>query len=260
MRKSFDIATAGGLGLGVIAIFGSFMLEGGQLGALILLPAMIIVFGGTLAAAMIGTSTKDFLTIGRLMRLALFPPRYEVQEAIDNIVRYSTLARKDGLLALEKELAQVTNPFMRKVLRFAIDGTEPDVLRSLAETEVRYVTERHSHGASIFQKMGGYSPTMGIIGTVMGLIATLASAGDDPNTLIRHIASAFIATLWGVFMANIVWLPIADKLKHIHNEEYLFMDMIVEGILSIQAGEIPSVIKAKLNSMLPASVQEAGST
>ena len=98
---------------------------------------------------------------------------------------------------------------------------------------------------------------MGIIGTVMGLIATLAKAGDDPNTLIRSIAGAFIATLWGVFMANIVWLPIADKLKHIHTEEYFFMDMIVEGILSIQAGEIPSVIKAKLNSMLPASEQEA---
>jgi chemotaxis protein MotA len=104
--------------------------------------------------------------------------------------------------------------------------------------------------------MGGYSPTMGIIGTVMGLIATLASAGDDADILIRHIAGAFVATLWGVFMANIVWLPIADKLKHIHNEEYLFMDMIVEGVLAIQAGEIPSVIRARLNSMLPAGEQE----
>ena len=131
------------------------------------------------------------------------------------------------------------------------------MLRALAETEVNYVGERHSRAAAIFQKMGGYSPTMGIIGTVMGLIATLASAGEDANILIRHIASAFIATLWGVFMANIVWLPIADKLKHIHDEEYLFMDMIVEGVLSIQAGEVPSVIKAKLNSMLPAAQQEA---
>jgi chemotaxis protein MotA len=104
--------------------------------------------------------------------------------------------------------------------------------------------------------MGGYSPTMGIIGTVMGLIATLAAAGGDPNDLIRSIASAFIATLWGVFMANIVWLPIADKLKNIHHEEHLFMDMIVEGVLAIQAGEIPSVIKAKLNSMLPSGEQE----
>jgi chemotaxis protein MotA len=116
--------------------------------------------------------------------------------------------------------------------------------------------ERHSRAASILQKMGGYSPTMGIIGTVMGLISTLAAAGDDANTLIRHIAGAFIATLWGVFMANIVWLPLADKLKHINNEEFLYKDVITEGVLSIQAGEIPSVIKARLNSMLPAGEQE----
>jgi len=257
MRRTFDITTAAGLGLGVVAIFGSFMWEGGEVAGLLLGPAMLIVFAGTFAAAIIGTSLKNFLKIGKMLRLVLFPPRYEVAEAIRNIVHFSTIARKEGLLALEKELVKVDNPFMKKVLRFAIDGTEPAILRSLAETEVLYVGERHAQSAAIFQKMGGYSPTMGIIGTVMGLIATLASAGDDPNKLIRHIAGAFVATLWGVFMANLVWLPIADKLKHIHNEEYLFMDLIVEGILSIQAGEIPSVIKAKLNSMLPSGEQEA---
>jgi chemotaxis protein MotA len=256
MRRSFDITTAAGLTLGIAAIFGSFVWEGGHVGALLLGPAMLIVFAGTFAAAMIGTSLKNFLQMGKMFMLVLFPPQYNVPDAIDSIVRYSTIARKEGLLALEKELDKVSNLFMRKILRFAIDGTEPEILRTLAQTEVTYVNERHAQSASLFQKMGGYSPTMGIIGTVMGLIATLAAAGDDPNELIRHIASAFVATLWGVFMANIVWLPIADKLKHIHNEEYLFMDMIVEGILSIQAGEIPSVIKAKLNSMLPSGEQD----
>jgi len=251
MKKSFDIGTAGGLAFGVLSIFGSFILEGGQVGALILLPAMVIVFGGTVATALIGSPLRSVLNLGKMFMLSLFPPKYDVKTTIDNIVRYSTVARKDGLLALEKELDQVENPFMKKILRFAIDGTDPEVLRSLAETEVDYITERHSLGASIFAKMGGYSPTMGIIGTVMGLIATLASAGEDPNTLIHHIASAFIATLWGVFMANIVWLPIADKLKSIHTEEHLFMNMIVEGLLAIQAGEIPSVIRAKLSAMLP---------
>jgi chemotaxis protein MotA len=179
-----------------------------------------------------------------------------VKETIETIVRYSSIARKEGLLSLEKELDGSPDPFMKKMLRFAIDGTDPDVLRSLAETEVEYAAQRHSQNASIFAKMGGYSPTMGIIGTVMGLIATLAAAGEDANKLIHHIASAFIATLWGVFMANLVWLPLADKLKHIQNEENLFTQMIVEGILSIQAGEIPSVIKARLNSMLPSGEQE----
>lgn len=256
MKRSPDIATVAGLALGVIAIFGSFLWEGGSLAGLLLPPAMLIVFAGTFAAALIGTSLKTFAGMGRLLQLVLFPPTFAVQESLAQIVRFSTIARKDGLLALEKELPKIDNAFMRKILRLAIDGTEPEVLRQLAETEVNYVAERHAQGAALFQKMGGYSPTMGIIGTVMGLIATLASAGEDPDTLIRHIASAFVATLWGVFMANIVWLPIADKLKYIHNEEYFYMDLIVEGILGIQAGEVPSVIKAKLNSMLPAAQQE----
>jgi chemotaxis protein MotA len=256
MKRTLDIATVAGLALGVTAIFGAFLWEGGNLTGILLPPAMLIVFAGTFAAALIGTSLKTFLSMGTMIKLVLFPPTYAKEDAIATLVRFSTIARKDGLLALERELGSVENPFMRKTLRFAIDGTEPEILRSLAETEVDYVTERHAQSAGLFQKMGGYSPTMGIIGTVMGLIATLASAGEDADTLIRHIASAFVATLWGVFMANIVWLPIADKLKHIHNEEYLFMDMIVEGVLAIQAGEIPSVIKARLNSMLPAAEQE----
>jgi chemotaxis protein MotA len=257
MKKSFDISTAGGLAFGVVSIFGSFMLEGGEVGALILIPAMVIVFGGTFATAMIGTSTKSLGVIGKMFMLVLFPPKYDLRGTIDSIARFATVARRDGLLALEKELGTIENSFFRKVLRFAIDGTEPESLKSIAETEVHHIGERHSQYGSIFQKMGGYSPTMGIIGTVMGLIATLAAAGEDPNKLIHHIASAFIATLWGVFMANIVWLPIADKLKFIHNEEQLYMEMIAEGVMSIQQGEIPSVIRAKLNSMLPSTEQEA---
>jgi chemotaxis protein MotA len=255
MRRSFDITTAGGLVLGMVAVFGSFMWEGGNIDGLLLAPAMLIVFVGTFAAAMIGTSMEQFSSMGRMILLALFPPQYAVREAIESIVRFSTTARRNGLLALERELTTVDNPFMKKIMRFAIDGTEPEVLRGLAETEVNYVSDRHAQGAALFQRMGGYSPTMGIIGTVMGLIATLAAAGEDPAILIRHIAGAFVATLWGVLMANLVWLPIADKLRHIHDEEYLYMDVIVEGILAIQAGEIPTVIRAKLYSMLPAGAQ-----
>lgn len=255
MRRNVDINTIAGLALGVIGVFGSFFWEGGSLAGILVGPAIMIVFVGTFAATMIGTSLKAFLNIYKLLRIVIVPPVFALEESIQTIVRFSTIARRDGLLALEKELSTVSNSFMRKILRFAIDGTEPDVLRELAETEVQYVSERHVSGAMIFQKMGGYSPTMGIIGTVMGLIATLAAAGSDPEVLIRHIGTAFVATLWGVFMANLVWLPIADKLRHIHNEEYLFMDLIVEGILSIQAGEIPSVIKAKLYSMLPEDEQ-----
>ncbi len=155
MRRSLDIATVAGLTIGILAIFGSFMWEGGNLEGLFLPPAMLIVFAGTFAAAMIGTSMKTFLGMGRTINLVLFPPQFAVQESIDTLVRFSTVARKDGLLALEKELHNVDNVFMRKIMRFAIDGTEPEVLRTLAETEVNYVSERHAQSASLFQKMGG---------------------------------------------------------------------------------------------------------
>jgi chemotaxis protein MotA len=256
MKRRFDISTIGGLALGVAAIFGSFILEGGEMAGLMSIAPLIIVFAGTFAATIVGAGLKNFLKIGSLIRLTIFPPVYEIRDAIGHIVKYSTIARKDGLLALEKELDGVVDPYMRKMLRFTIDGTDPAVLREQAEAEMNNTEERHYQCADLFQKMGGYSPTMGIIGTVMGLIATLAAAGGDPNQLIKSIAGAFIATLWGVFMANIVWLPIADKLKTIQAEESVFMELITEGVLAIQDGEIPSVIKARLNSMLPSRQQQ----
>jgi chemotaxis protein MotA len=258
MNRKFEISTIGGLLLGILAIFGSFILEGGRMGGLVSIPPLIIVFGGTIAAAIIGVGLKNFLKIGVLVRFTVFPPTFAVKETISQLVRYSTIARKDGLLVLERELEKIPNVFMKKILRFTIDGADPVVLRNLAETEIANSEDRHFRGAELFEKMGGYSPTMGIIGTVMGLIATLAAAGGDPNQLIHSIAGAFIATLWGVFMANIVWLPIADKLKSIQAEERLFMELITEGVLAIQDGEIPSVIKAKLNSMLPSKEQDLG--
>lgn len=255
MKRTLEIGTIAGLLFGLIAIFGSFLMEGGNFGALIMIPAMTIVFGGTFATAMIGTSFKQFSKIWKFAIIAFMPPKQDVEKVIDSIVRYATVARKDGLLALEKELGGINQNFLKKMLRFAIDGTDPQTMRTVAEAEIGFLNERHSSNAQIFQKMGGYAPTMGIIGTVMGLIVTLANAGGNPNDLIHHIASAFIATLWGIFTANIIWLPIADKLKTIHGEESLVMEVTLEGVLALQAGEIPAIVKAKLRSMLPTSQQ-----
>jgi len=165
------------------------------------------------------------------------------------------IARKEGLLTLERHLSAVEDKYLLKMLRYLIDGIDISVLRSLSEMDLHHVSERHQKNIHLFQRMGGYSPTMGIIGTVMGLIATLANAGEDPNQLIKHIASAFIATLWGVFMANIIWLPIADKLKSIDEEEQLYMSLISEGVIAIQEGEIPSVIRSKLSTMISSAEQ-----
>ncbi|MFZ1082055.1 MAG: MotA/TolQ/ExbB proton channel family protein [Candidatus Kryptoniota bacterium] len=255
MKRTLEIGTVAGLAFGLISIFGSFLMEGGKFGALIMIPAMTIVFGGTFATAMIGTSFKQFSRIWKFALIAFMPPKHDVEKLIESIVHYATIARKDGLLALEKELNSVGHAFLKKMLRFAIDGTDPQTMRAVAEAEMGFLNERHTSNAGVFQKMGGYSPTMGIIGTVMGLVVTLANAGGDPNELIHHIATAFIATLWGIFMANIVWLPISDKLKTIHGEENLIMEVTLEGVLALQAGEIPAIVRAKLRAMLPSSEQ-----
>ena len=250
MKKKLDIGTFFGLMLGLAAVFGSFLLEGGKMGAIIMLPAMVIVFGGTFATALIGTPMNVMKNFFKTMTISLYPPSYNYPIIIEEIVKYSMIARKEGLLTLERHLSAVEDKYLLKMLRYLIDGIDINVLRSLSEMDLLHVSERHHKNIQLYQRMGGYSPTMGIIGTVMGLIATLANAGDDPNQLIKHIASAFIATLWGVFMANLIWLPIADKLKSIDDEEQLYMSLVSEGVVAIQEGEIPSVIRSKLITMI----------
>ena len=244
-----------GLALGFAAIFGAFVLEGGSLSSLFLLPALLIVLGGTFAAAIIGSSVAHVARLPRFIALALFPPTYDPVRTIDTIVGLSITARREGLLALERRLDGLDHPYLRKLFQYAVDGVDPQTLRQIAENELYFIGERHQVNIQLFIKMGGYSPTMGIIGTVMGLIATLGAVGGDPGELIRHIASAFIATLWGIFMANIVWLPIGDKLRSLHEQEMQLLHMMVEGVIAVQLGEIPSVIRAHLISVLPLEEQ-----
>lgn len=240
-----------GILLGIVSIFGAFLLEGGTPGMLVLLPALIIVFGGTFAATIAGSTWEQVMRIPRLIALAVAPPYYEPRQLMEQIVQFAAIARRDGVLGLERYLAEIQHPYLRKLLQHSIDGMEPEALRQASELELEFLTARHQANINLFVKMGGYSPTMGIIGTVMGLIATLASAGGDPAVLIRHIATAFIATMWGIFMANIVWLPIADKLRALHHEEVSLWRMMTEGVMAIQQGEPPSVVRLRLLASLP---------
>jgi chemotaxis protein MotA len=246
-----------GLILGIFSIFGAFVLEGGSVNALFLIPPIIIVFGGTFATVIIGFGYDNFKNMFRLIKLAYFPQKFEPKRIINSIVQFSYKARKEGLLALDRDINRVEYFFCRKLLRNAIDGTEPDSLQDLAELEIKAVQERHYSNIFIFTKMGGYAPTMGILGTVMGLIMALSHAGADPNSLIKSIATAFIATLWGVFSANLIWLPIADKLKKCHQEEKQMMELSLQGVLALQSGEIPALVKSRLLSMLPQKDQES---
>ncbi len=247
-----DQGTVFGLALGLIAIFGSFLMEGGTMGAIIQIPALMIVIGGTVATAFIGNSLKSILQLPQVVKVAIFPHSHEYKKTIETLVEFATIARRDGVLALERELEKVKNsPFLHNGMLHLIDGLDVDSTNKLLEEEKAYILERHHINASIFTKMGGYSPTMGIIGTVMGLIVTLASAGEDPTELVHHIAMAFVATLWGVFMANVIYMPIADKLKFRSAEESLWLDIISSGIIAIQNGTSPTLIRRNLELMLP---------
>lgn len=248
-----------GLMLGFAAIFGAYLLEGGSFNALFLFPAMLIVFGGTFSATIIGVGFDKFKKIFQLIQMAYFPPKYDIHQLIDGFVKISVKSRQEGLLSVEKMLNKLVYPFPKRLMNFVMDGTEIESLESIAYGEMKAMQGRHNTYISMFNKMGGYAPTMGIIGTVMGLIMTLANAGKDPDTLIHSIASAFIATLWGIFSANLIWLPIADKLKQCHLEEKYMMEVSLEGVLAIQGGEIPSIVKSRLTSYLPQKEQNAAS-
>ena len=248
-------STLVGIICGLIALFGAFIWEGGLVSSLFMAPAMLIVFGGTFAAGLAGSSIERIKKMPKLFLLAFNPPNFDLKELIGQITNFSYISRRSGILALEPELAHIKHPFFKKVLQLCIDGADPETVQKVVEIEIGYMTERHNSNISLFVKLGGYAPTMGIIGTVMGLIAVLASAGSDPNEMIHHIASAFIATMWGILSANIIWLPIADKLRTIHIEEMHILQIIVDGMQSVHLGETPSVVKSKLFSSLPSNLQ-----
>lgn len=244
-----DITTIVGLVIGIGAVLISFLMEGGHLGSLIQAPALILVIFGTLGAAVITTSYTQLITIPKLVKVILFEKKLNPQDLIDTIYDLAQKSRKNGLLSLEKELSGVKDTFLRKAIQLAVDGFETNKIREILEIEVSYIEERHKVGATFFQKLGGFSPTLGIIGTVLGLIHALSKLDNSAN-MAASIASAFIATLWGVALANLIYLPIADKLKVKHQDEALYLEIISEGVISLAMGDNPRVIKMKLLSFL----------
>ncbi len=244
-----DIATIGGLIIGLGAVIVSFILEGGHLGAIIQGPAMLIVIGGTIGASTISTSIRTLANVPSFLKLAFFTRPVDPLRTIDTLVKMSEKARREGILGLENDLRSIKDPFFRKAIQLVIDGSEITVLKTILETEIAYIEDRHKKGILFFQKMGGFSPTLGILGTVLGLIHTLSNTANA-DRMAEAIASAFIATLWGVGLANLCYLPISDKLKMRHEEELATLDLIMEGVISIQSGDNPRVVKTKLLSFI----------
>ena len=245
-----DILSLVGVVLAFAALVGGNFLEGGTLDTLLNGPAAIIVFGGTVGAAMLQTSKTGIRRSLSIAAWVFRPPKNQLQSGIKKVVHWSRVARKEGLLGLENISEKEGDGFSRKGLQLLVDGSDPEVIRSVLETDLAVAEQRDMDAASFYESMGGYAPTIGIIGAVMGLIHVMRHL-SDPAELGPGIAVAFVATIYGVAFANLFLLPVANKLKSCVKEQTLYRDLIVEGICSIADGENPRAIELKLSGYLP---------
>lgn len=250
-----DLSSIIGLVLGFAMLIGGFLLEGGHFTSLLEPTAAMIVFGGTAGATIASFSMDDIKQVPTLFKIMFTEKKYEVNELISILTGFAEKARREGLLSLERETTAIDDEFLRQGIQLVVDGTDPALVRDILETQIDFTEQRHKIGADIFEAAGGYSPTMGIIGTVMGLVHVLSNLAD-PESLGPSIAVAFIATLYGVAFANVAWLPIGHKLKLKSKQERFMREIGLEGILSIQAGDNPSIVREKLRAFLAAKVRQ----
>src|SRR3990172_7077579 len=238
---------------GVVIAFGAILLgqylEGGHLSSLINGPAILIVGGGTLGAVMLQSPMPVFMRGIRMLAWLLKPPLPPVVETVEQIVAWCQIARKEGLLGLEKMVESQEDLFTRKGLQLLVDGNEPVTIRETLELDIQAREIRDLQAAKVFEGMGGYSPTIGIIGAVMGLIHVMGNLAD-PSKLGSGIAVAFVATIYGVGLANLFFLPMANKLKALVGRQAKYGEMVIEGVIAIAAGENPRVIETKLHAFV----------
>ncbi|MCA0330422.1 MAG: flagellar motor protein [Actinobacteria bacterium] len=247
-----DPLTIVGVLLAFIAIFAAMIMEGGSPAALFLIPSLLLVFVGTFGVGMAGMTKPDFLRAIKSAKNAFIGKESKPDQLVETIVKAAETARREGLLALESQVQTIEEPLLKRGLELAIDGTDPDALAEVLEAEVAATFKRGQAAGKLFESMGGYAPTIGIIGTVMGLVNVLGNL-ENPGELGHLIAGAFIATLWGVLSANVLWLPMGSKLKAVNEAEHQRNEMIVEGVLAIQAGANPRMVDQKLRALLPPS-------
>lgn len=236
--------------LGFGSVITGFLLEGGHLSGLWGPPAFLIIVGGTIGATGICFSMQELAQIPKMFRVLLRNQNYDYRALMDRMKAMCIQVRQSGLLSLESQIDQEPDSLMRKGMRLIVDGTSPQYTREALELTLQIIDERHKSRARIFEAAGGFSPTMGIIGTVLGLVHVLSDMGGDPDTLGPKIAMAFIATLYGIGLANLLWLPIGSKLKEKNRAEILYKSMIIEGLLLIQEGVNTNYMEEKLSSFV----------
>ncbi|NLM03875.1 MAG: flagellar motor protein [Clostridiales bacterium] len=244
-----DIATILGIISGIVFVTWGILLDG-DLASFVDMPSVMIVFGGTIAATLVAYPLSKVIEAFKIASHAFTSHDTEPEEIIDTIIGLANTARKEGLLALEEAADEIEEDFLKKGVMLIVDGTDPELVRNMLETELSFIEERHSEGQGIFEAMGAYSPAYGMIGTLIGLINMLKRL-DDPSAIGPSMAVALVTTFYGSMLANLVFLPLANKLKLRSREEILRKEIMVEGLLSIQAGENPRIIEEKIKAFLP---------
>jgi len=244
------IGIVSGVGMVLIAIF-----MGGGLSIFINVSSMMITMGGTIGATLINFPFSKVMGVMSVVKNAFFHKGTPPDEIIKLLVSFATIARREGLLALEEKISTIHNSFLQKGIQLAVDGTPPEIIGDILRTDIDYLESRHKVGQDIFTAMGTYAPAFGMIGTLIGLIQMLRKL-DDPSKIGQGMATALITTFYGALFANLICLPIAGKLKIRSEEEIFSRELIIEGILSIQSGDNPRIVEEKLKSFIAPRLRE----
>lgn len=253
-----DLATIIGLLLGFGGVFGGMIMEGGSPAALISPSSVLIVIAGTIGVGFVAFPLARMTGMVGVLKNAFFETKHDARHMADQLVAMAEQSRREGLLSLERQAQAVDDPFIKKGLMLMIDGADPDRLRAIMEIEIAAREERHEGGVAVLEALGGFAPTLGIMGTVLGLINVLSNLSNTGG-LGEKIAGAFIATFYGVSTANLIYLPLASKLKTWMKHEAHLSEMALTGILAIQAGDNPRIVRDKLDGFLPPK-QRGGTT
>jgi chemotaxis protein MotA len=249
-----DISTI----IGMMAAFGLTVMAiavGGGLTWFINIPSILIVLGGTIGATLVNYPLKDMLRLMGVAKNAIFHKSHSPQTIMKQLVTLSQITRREGILSLQNQRASLKDPFLRKGIDLAIDGLEPEVISLILKTEIEFIEERHRLGSEMFSTMGSFAPAFGMLGTLIGLVQMLMQM-DDPKKIGPAMAVALITTFYGVILANIVFLPIAGKLKTRSQEEILVKQLIAEGIRAIQSGDNPRIVENKLHAFVSPKLRE----
>jgi chemotaxis protein MotA len=250
-----DIGTVIGLVVAIAAIMISVLVGGGNLMDLVNGPSIFVVLVGTLGATVVSFPLARLFKMHSVVLKSVFTKSSDVVETIKDLVRFAEVARREGILSLENLIGEMKDPFIVRGVKMAVDGTDPELIRTIMETELEALMERHGQGKQILDTIGRYAPAFGMIGTLMGLIAMLANM-DDPSAIGPGMAVALITTLYGAFIANVFTGPLADKLQARDAEEVLVKTIIISGVMAIQSGDNPRIVESKLMTFLPPSKRE----